>query len=62
MLLLIGNPGRLALQEARVLMIMEKRKPSMVGVPGIPLHTMKSESRCRMAMIFWMLIWDTCMA
>ena len=37
-------------------------KPSMVGVPGIPLHTMKSESRCRMARIFWMLIWDTCMA
>lgn len=54
MLLLIGNPGRLALQEARVLMIMEKRKPSMVGVPGTPLHTMKSESRCRMARIFWL--------
>lgn len=38
---LIGKPGRLALQEARVLMIVEKRKPSMVGVPGTPLHTMR---------------------
>ena len=54
MLLLIGNPGRLALQEARVLMIVEKRKPSMVGAPGIPLHTMMPESRCRMARSFWL--------
>ena len=45
MLLLIGNPGRLALQEARVLMIMEKRKPSMVGAPGTPLYTMTLEGR-----------------
>ena len=45
MLLLIGNPGRLALQEARVLMIMEKRKPSMVGAPETPLYTMTLESR-----------------
>lgn len=45
MLLLIGNPGRLALQEARVLMIVEKRKPSMIGVPGTPLHTMTLEGR-----------------
>ncbi len=30
------EPGRLALQEARVLMIMEKRKPSMVGAPEPP--------------------------
>ena len=59
MLLLIGNPGRLALQEARVLMIMEKRKPSMVGVPGTPLHTMMPESRCRMARTFRLKIWDT---
>lgn len=46
MLLLIGNPGRLALQEARVLMIMEKRKPSMVGAPGTPLYTMTLEGQC----------------
>lgn len=46
--------GRLALQEARVLMIMEKRKPSMIGVPGIPLHTMMPESRCCMARSFWL--------
>ena len=59
MLLLIGNPGRLALQEARVLMIMEKRKPSMVGVPGSPLHTMTLEGQCRMAMTFRLKIWDT---
>lgn len=39
------NPGRLALQEARVLMIMEKRKPSMVGAPGTPLYTMTLEGR-----------------
>lgn len=54
MLLLIGNPGRLALQEARVLMIVEKRKPSMIGVPGTPLHAMTPESRCRMARSFWL--------
>ena len=30
-------------QEARVLMNMEKRKPSMVGAPGTPLHTMTLE-------------------
>ena len=59
MLLLIGNPGRLALQEARVLMIVEKRKPSMVGVPGTPLHTMTLEGQCRMAMMFRLKIWDT---
>ena len=39
------NPGRLALQEARVLMIMEKRKPSMVGTPGTPLYAMTLEGR-----------------
>ena len=62
MLLLIGNPGRLALQEARVLMNMEKRKPSMVGAPGTPLHTMTLEGRYRMAMTSWLKIWDTCTA
>ena len=31
--------------EARVLMIMEKRKPSMVGAPGTPLYTMTLEDR-----------------
>ena len=59
MLLLIGNPGRLALQEARVLMNMEKRKPSMVGAPGTPLHAMKPEGRRRMARTFRLKIWDT---
>ena len=62
MLLLIGNQGRLALQEARVLMNMEKRKPSMVGAPGIPLHTMTPEGRYRMAMTLWLKKWDTCTA
>ena len=40
-------------------MIMEKRKPSMVGVPGTPLHTMTLEGQCRMAMTFRPKIWDT---
>ena len=62
MLLLIGNPGRLALQEARVLMIMEKRKPSMVGAPGTPLYTMMLEGRRNMLAIPRLYIWDTCTA
>ena len=62
MLLLIGKPGRLALQEARVLMIVEKRKPSMVGVPGTPLHTMRPGWQRRMVMTLWQWIWGTCTA
>lgn len=62
MLLLIGNPGRLALQEARVLMIMEKRKPSMVGAPGTPLYTMTLEGRRSMPATPRLWIWDMCTA
>ena len=35
----------------RVLMIMEKRKPSMVGAPGTPLYTMTLEGRRSMLAI-----------
>ena len=54
MFFLIGNPGRLALQEARVLMTMGKRKPSMFGAPRAPLHVMTPERRCRMAKTSWL--------
>lgn len=47
------EPGRLALQEARVLMTMGKRKPSMFGAPRAPLHVVTSERRCRMAKTSW---------
>ena len=43
-------------------MIVEKRKPSMVGVPGTPLHTMRPGWQRRMAMALWQWIWGTCTA
>ena len=43
-------------------MILEKRKPSMVGAPGTPLYTMTLESQRSMLTTPRLQIWDTCTA
>ena len=47
------------LQEARVLVIVEKRKPSMIGAPGARMHATLSKGRRRATKTFRLQIWDT---